>query len=147
MPTFLDFSFLHGAPVEGTRLTACGRLTLSSTNTERAGIVSFRNRPAGPAAVVRFAFDRPIHQFELTVSHVRADERLSGFNVESPTKLSGTLVETADGQVTTSRPQPADDGAGTLTWPELETREISFAIGGAAGSVVSVDRFAVAYRP
>jgi hypothetical protein len=120
---------------------------LSSTNTERAGVTSFRNRPSGASATVTFAFDRPVHRFELSVSQVRSDERLSGFNVGSPPKVSGTLVQTADGQVTTSRPHPANDGQGTLSWPELETREIRFAIGGAPDGVVSVDRFSVACRP
>ena len=146
-PVMLDFSFVNGVPVSGTRLTACGKLTVSTTNTERFGTGSFRNDLSGKDAKVALTFDRPIRTFDLAVSYVRADEYLAGFNVETPQRLSGTLTQTANGRVTTSHPFPADDGAGSLSWLNLQTREVELVVGGPRGSAIAIDAFFVACVP
>ena len=104
-----------------------------------------------------FAFDRPIRAFELTVSQVGAERRLLGFNVGPPPRLSGTLIQTADGQVTTERrgaadrvgaPQALGDGHGTLTWTDLDSLppEITLAVGG-AGAGPLFEHFGVSCAP
>ena len=146
-PTPLDFSFADRAPIAGTRLTACGRVALSTTRTERAGAASFRNDPSGQPATVAFTFDRAVGMFEVAVSRVGADDRLAEFNVDSPDKLSGALIQTADGQVTgVGAAQPAG-GSGRLIWTTLNALAIRFTIRSPPGGAVSVDGFAVACRP
>ena len=142
-PVFFDFAFVRGAPVGGTRLTACGRVTVTTTHTERFELASFRKVASPEPAAVAFGFDRPIDAFELTVSHVDAEHELAGFNVGNPPKLSGTLLQTADGKVTAERARGADGGQGTLSWSDLNTQEITFALTGAAPGGVVVDRFFV----
>jgi hypothetical protein len=137
-PSAFDFAFVRGAPVTGTRLTACGRVSVTTTHTERFELASFRKDASAEPATVTFAFDRPITTFELTVSHVGRQPGLSAFNVGNPPKLSGTLLQTADGQVTAA----SEGGQGTLTWTDLAAQEIAFVLGGAA-----VDKFLVGCRP
>ena len=145
-PAIFDFAFVRGAPVTGTRLTACGRVTVTTTNTERFDLASFRKVASAEPATVTFGFDRPITSFDLTVSHVGADNALSGFNVGNPPKLSGTLIQTADGKVTADRARGAEGGQGTLTWTALHTQELTFALGGADAGGAAVDRFVVGCR-
>jgi hypothetical protein len=137
-PSAFDFAFVRGAPVTGTRLTACGRVTVTTTHTERFELASFRKDASAEPANVSFAFDRPITTFELTVSHVGKQHALSAFNVGNPPKLSGTLLQTADGKVTAA----GEGGQGTLTWTDLAAQEITFVLGDAA-----VDKFLVDCRP
>lgn len=138
---------MRGAPVAGTRLTACGRVTVTTTNTERFDLASFRKVAAAEPAAVTFTFDRPISSFDLVVSHVGPEHALSGFNVGNPPKLSGTLIQTADGKVTADRARGAEGGQGTLTWTDLQTQELTFALGGPANAGgAAVDKFVVGCR-
>lgn len=146
-PTLLDFAFVRDTPVAGTRLTACGRVTVTTTHTERVELASFRKVASPEPATVAFAFDRPIEAFDLAVSHVDAEHHLSGFNVGNPPRLSGTLLQTADGKVTADPSRGAEGGQGTLIWTELNTQEVTFLLGGPDGNGVVVDKFLVACRP
>ena len=141
-PASFDFAFVRGAPVTGTRLTACGRVTVTTTNTERFELASFHKVASAEPATVTFGFDRPITSFDLVVSHVDAEHALSGFNVGNPPKLSGTLLQTADGKVIAG----AQGGQGTLTWTDLHTQEITFSLGGADAGGAAVDKFVVGCR-
>jgi hypothetical protein len=145
----LDFGFVRGAPVTGTRLTACGRVTVTTTHTERFDLASFRRIASPEPAKVAFGFDRPIETFDLTVSHVGAEHHLSGFNVGNPPKLAGTLLQTADGKVTAERSRGlvADGGQGTLSWAGLNVQELTFVLDGAGPGGVAVDKFFVTCRP
>jgi hypothetical protein len=144
---FTDFSFAHGSPVGGVRLTACGRVTIATTNTERAGATAFGVDHAHPAepATVTFQFDRPVAAFDLTVGGLRAGDMLGDFNVGNPPRLSGNLIQTADGHVTTGA-QAANTGSGTLSWPELDTREIKLGARGGATAAFSFERFRATCR-
>lgn len=146
-PAFFDFAFLRDTPVAGTRLTACGRVTVTTTNTQRFELASFRKGPSPELATVAFGFDRLIEGFDLVVGHVDADHPVSSFNVGNPPQLSGALLQTADGKVTADRARGAEGGQGTLTWTDLSTQEVTFALGGPAGGGVVVDKFFVACRP
>jgi hypothetical protein len=146
---FTDFSFARGAPLAGVRLTACGRVNLSTTHTVARGGGAFRNEVAstgeGRNATVTFTFDRPLSTFDVRVSDVDPDDFLADFNVGSPPRLSGGLIQTADGRVTAGPGGKA--AAGVLSWSEMgTTSEVRFVVRAAAGSVV-VEAFRVTCRP
>jgi hypothetical protein len=136
-----DSSFSPRSYLSGEVFTACGPVTLLATNSESMQGASFRNVPSAGDAEIRLSFTRPPSEVHVAVSWVRADEYLKGFNV-APIALSETLVLNGD-RVTTTRPFPADDGAGTLSWLDFHKTDLRFVIGGPPGTALAIDSFSV----
>lgn len=134
-------------------MTACGRVTLSTTNTISGGnaIRSDSGRDpgggrAGRDAAVTFAFDRPILTLDVKVSEIDPDDFLADFNVGSPPRLSGGLIQTADGRVTAGPGSKA--ATGVLSWSEFGTvSEVRFVLRSAPGGTIVMDAFRVSCRP
>jgi hypothetical protein len=131
-----DFSFAQGPPIAGSTGTECGRITLSTTHAEPMGGASFRNIPSAGDAEVILTLDGHPTSIELAIDWVRADEYLKDFSVQ-PTRVTGTLVA-RDALVTTVRPYPADDGAGTLVWEKLRDARLRFVVGGPPGTALGL---------
>lgn len=135
----------------GRRLTACGRVTLTTTNTERSGASTFRIATGsrnGRAEIV-LAFDRPVTGVDLTVRDVRVGDTLGDFNVGSPPRLSGGLLQTADGRVTAGAGNTERTSRGTLSWPELDAGELRLSLrheGKDGDASISVESFRIACR-
>jgi hypothetical protein len=134
--TIQDFSFAQGPPVAGSIGTACGRITLSTTHAEPIGGASFRNIPSAGDAEVMLTLDGRPTSIELAIDWVQQGEYLKDFSVQ-PTRLTGTLVG-RDALVTTGRPYPADDGAGTLIWDRPRDARLRFVVGGPPGTALGL---------
>ena len=143
-PILKNFSFGKGRPAfSGEASIGCGTLNVVALNAEPFG-QGFRNTPNGDTAQVSLRFSKPVRQIDLGLSFVRSDEYLTEFNVR-PASVSNTLALTAD-RVTTTRPFPSDDGAGIVTWQNVDRTEITFSIGGPPGTALAIDGFRVECR-
>jgi hypothetical protein len=141
-----DFAFGSGSPFGGTTTIGGVFVTLSSSRTEPIGGTAFRDIESNAtAANVLFTFDTPISEFELDLFAVRNDEFLNNFNIGSPTSVSGTLTEVANG-ITTSLSFPDDNGAGKIRWTGINTTSVSFDIEAPTGAL-GIGTFGVSAVP
>jgi hypothetical protein len=131
-----DFSFAQRSPVAGSIGTECGQLAVSTTNTEPSGGAAFRNTPSAGDAEVALTMDGHPTNIQLAIDWVQQGEYLKGFNVK-PTRLTGTLAAAGD-LVTTSRPFPADDGAGSVVWEKPADGRLRFVVGGPPGTALGL---------
>jgi hypothetical protein len=139
---YQDFSFAQSATVSGSVRTTCGQITLSTTKTEPIGGSAFRNVPSVGDAEVTLTFDGTPDEIQVAIEWVQQGEYLKDFSV-MPSRLTGTLA-TWGKQVTTTRPFPADDGAGTLIWDKLGDRQLRFVVGGPPGTALSIHHIMLA---
>ncbi|MEM7488225.1 MAG: VPLPA-CTERM sorting domain-containing protein [Pseudomonadota bacterium] len=139
-----DFAFGFGSPFEGSTVASGVGLTLTTTETEPFGFTSFRDLTTGEDATVSFSFERPVRQFSLDVSRVRADEFLTAFSIGLPDAVTGDLAVTPDGVSTLNA---GDFNAGSLVWTGLNTDTINFVIATADGAALSVDSISFDVEP
>ena len=139
------FEFGNGRPFTGSVETACGIMTLVSTNTEPYRNTSFRDLLNGDEAEIRLTFEKPVRSFHLKVNYIRADEYLDGFNIP-PTVLSGTLMREGS-RVTTNLAFPSDRGSGIISWHDINTTSLSFVLGGPAGTALAVEGYTMECEP
>ena len=131
--------------MSGSVMTACGRVSFSTTNTEVMRGFAFRNIPSAGDAEIHVTFDEPLTELSLSVGWVQRGEYLARFSIP-PTSVSGTLVRQG-AAITTSRPYPADDGRGDVLWLNPPSSGVSFVLGGPPGTAIGIDGFDVVCRP
>ncbi|MFK7888673.1 MAG: hypothetical protein AB8G16_17590 [Gammaproteobacteria bacterium] len=124
--TTVNFSFAEGKPPRGYGLFAGILISMDTLNMESVGH-SIRDNLDTSTAKVSLSFEEPIEYFRLDVSYVLPpDEFLTAFSLGLPSKVTGDLI--VKGDIVTSN-VPGDNGAGTLIWEGLNTKDVYFEIG------------------
>ena len=139
MPSTRPWGFGRGSPFAGTGKTACGELTLTSTNTEPWGDGGFRSVPGGDPAVVILTFSGPVSALHLSARLSGSKAYLAGFGVR-PSRVVGAEFDGKAVRV----PEGADASTALLSWFGLDADALALVMGGKDRATVLIDGYGIA---